>query len=355
LDPYRIDSHKLHYHMFRVADWLAGRQVYPIYMEISPSGLCNHRCTFCALDFMGYQKRFLDADLLGERLREMASLGLKSVMFAGEGEPLIHRKIVEMTEAARAAGLDTAFTTNGVLLDERRCAGILPGAEWIKVSINAGRAGTYARVHRTKESDFDRVIANLRRAARFRDDHGLSCVLGMQLLLLPENRHEVQRLARVARDIGMDYLVVKPYSQHPASHTEAYKDIRYDDCLRLAEELAPLSNGSFNVLVRTGSMARWDGREKEYQRCYALPFWSYLDAGGNVWGCSMFLDDDRFLYGNIKEQSFREIWEGERRLRSLRYVETEMDARGCRINCRMDKINQYLWELKHPPAHVNFI
>ena len=54
-DTYGIDSHKLHYHPDRVARWMEGANTYPIYMEISPSGTCNHRCVFCALDFMEYQ------------------------------------------------------------------------------------------------------------------------------------------------------------------------------------------------------------------------------------------------------------------------------------------------------------
>ena len=102
-------------------------------------------------------------------------------------------------------------------------------------------------------------------------------------------------------------------------------------------------------------MKKWDNSMKNYDRCLALPFWSYLDSGGNVWGCSAYLGDERFLYGNIYENSFKEIWEGEKRRCSLGWVEKELDIKQCRVNCRMDEINKYLWELKHPPEHANFI
>ena len=36
MDEFRIDSHKLMYHVGRVNDWLKGSDVYPVYMEVSP-------------------------------------------------------------------------------------------------------------------------------------------------------------------------------------------------------------------------------------------------------------------------------------------------------------------------------
>ncbi len=86
-----------------------------------------------------------------------------------------------------------------------------------------------------------------------------------------------------------------------------------------------------------------------------MTFWSYIDAGGNVWGCSAYLGNERFRHGSIYEKSFEEIWKGEQRQQFLQWAADELDVCGCRVNCRMDKINSYLWELTHPPEHVNFI
>lgn len=355
MDRYRIDSHKLIYHVRRVNDWLEGRDTYPVYMEVSPAGGCNHRCIYCGLDFMKYQPRFLDTKIFKETLAEMGRLGVKSIMYAGEGEPFLHRDIIDIIRSTRNAGIDVAFTTNAVLLSKKIIDSALGDIAWIKVSVNGATPGTYSKIHNAPKDDFGKVMENMAYAANVKRKRKLTCALGMQLVLLPENKDEIKLLARTAKKIGMDYLVIKPYSQHPKSDTKKYKDIKYNGYLYLADELKRFNDGRFNVVFRINTMKKWDGAEKGYRRCLALSFWSYIDAGGNLWGCSVYLGDEHFLLGNIYRQSFKEMWEGEKRMKMLRWIEEEFDASKCRVNCRMDEVNRYLWELKHPPEHVNFI
>jgi MoaA/NifB/PqqE/SkfB family radical SAM enzyme len=304
---------------------------------------------------MEYRGRYLDGDVLMERISEMGTLGLKSIMYAGEGEPFLHKRMVEIVGHTRRSGIDVAMTTNAVLFNQSRAQAVLGDMEWIKVSINAGTAQTYSAIHGTKAADFDLVIKNMYAAARIREDKNYKCALGMQMLLLPENTNEAKTLASIAGNIGMDYFVIKPYSHHLMSKTSKYRDIKYEDYLYLAEELDEFSSDRFNVIFRTQTMKKWDEGGRNYERCLALPFWSYMDAGGGIWGCSAYLGDRRFYYGNIYESSFKDIWEGEERRKSLRWVQEELDTTECRSNCRMDEINRYLWDIQHPPTHLNFI
>ena len=340
MDKFRIDSHKLEFHPKRVAQWLDGKddwekakRIYPLYVEVSPVGACNHRCTFCAVDYLGYKTTQLDSEILGERLAEMSCLGVKSIMFAGEGEPLLHKDINEISQSAIRSSLDVAFTTNGVLLDKLD----LSGVSWVKVSLNAGTRATYAKVHRTKEKDWDRVWANLREAVKRKGD----CTIGVQMVCLPEIAGEEDELQARCEDAGVDYCVLKPYSQHKMSITRQYEGYKPINLV-----------GGKNVVVREEAIKT---EAHQYERCSATPFfWAYVMASGDVYSCSAYLLDPRFLLGNINTHGFREIWESESRAKNWALTRSTLNIKECRVNCRMSRANEFLSSFDNLP-HANFI
>jgi len=267
---------------------------------------------------------------------------------------------VDIVKATKAAGIDVSFTTNATVLNEKFVQEALPLTSWIKVSMNAGTRETYARIHQTKESDFDRVVANLKRAVAHKRSQGIHCTIGAQALLLPENADEIETLARVCRDeIGLDYLVVKPYSQHKYSLTHLYEKVNYENYLAMEERFEDFSTEGFDLVFRSHTMKKYvESDDKRYKKCNATPFsWAYVMADGALYGCSAYLLDERFDYGNLMEKPFKEIWQGERRQANFHHVRKDLDIRECRKNCRMDEVNRYLDRLMggHPVEHVNFI
>jgi len=362
-DKYNIDSHKLIYHPIRVAqwfesdkDWEKQKKIYPLYVEITPIGSCNHRCTFCSVDYIGYKSIKQDEKVLAKRIREMAHLGVKSIMFAGEGEPTLYKPLGDILDVCSEVGIDSSLTTNAVSMDGVSIDNYLKNCKWIKVSINAGDRETYSKVHQTKAADFDRVVANLTLAAKIKKEKGYECTVGSQMLLLPENVDTALTLAKTMRDAGVDYLVIKPYTQSLYGTSRTYEGLTYENMMYLEKELQKLETSTFSVIFRANTMKKLEEKEQPYKKCYATPyFWSYIMADGSVYGCSAYLGNEKFAYGNINDNTFADIWESQKRKEGVSFVENDLDISMCRKNCRMDEVNRYLWNLKNPNSHVNFI
>ncbi len=347
-----FDNQKLMYHPDEVAQWLkSGRTAGPLYTEMELCSSCNCRCVFCAVDYLVNKSHDrIDLELAYKIIDGLHALGNKSVMFCGHGEPLLHARAGEIISHCSRL-MSTSMTTNGLALTSDRME-MIDGLEWVRFSINGCDAENYAAVHGVLPEMFERVMANVVAAVERKRRGNLSVVIGAQLVLLQANAAGAAGLARRLKEIGVDYFSVKPYSQHPLRPERL--EVDYSRFESLGEELKRLQSENFKVIYRRGSMSK-AGAAKPYRRCYGTHFLCFVSANGDVWECNVFAGDERFLIGNVNTETMSEIWTGPRRRKVLEFIANEMCIDNCRDICRMDECNRYLWRLKHPWPHDNFI
>ena len=113
-----------------------------------------------------------------------------------------------------------------------------------------------------------------------------------------------------------------------------------------------IHKGNFEILFREATAQRVE-KGMPYPECYGLPFISLIDSKGNVLPCNLFYDQPEFIYGNLNQNSFSEIWGSEKRKEILKKIK-ELGVENCRHGCRCDAANRYLHRLKNPEAHDNF-
>jgi len=351
-DQIRMDSHKLLYHPQRVTQWMNRKLIYPLEMEIGISGACNHRCVFCAVDYMEYTPQMLRASVLIPNLKIMGERGLKSIIYAGEGEPLVNKDAAEIINKTKEYGIDAAMSTNGALFHKELAKECMEALSWIRFSIAGATDKTYEAIHQCKVGDLQTVFKNMEDAVKVKKDKKLKTTLGAQLLLLPENKDEVVMLAKCMRDIGFDYFTVKPFSQHPQSKAKLTVD--YSESESIGKELETYQTDTFKIYFRSKAIDKLSC-EKTYDQCHGLNFMADMDSKGEVFPCIVFMGCEEFVYGNINIQTFSELWESERAEKIRARFDSDFIKQHCRKTCRLDEINKYLYELKHPGAHVNFI
>lgn len=346
-----MDNHKLIYHPDRVSDWLKTGDCFPIYVEIGVTNRCNHRCVFCALDWFEKKPLDIDTEVMKRALCEMAECGVKSVMFAGDGEPLMHRDICEFISYAKIHGLDIALATNGVLFDREKLEKTLPSLSWIRFSVDAGTSIIHKKIHRGGSKDFDRVLKNIRDAVAIKKRDNLSVVIGVQFLLIPDNLDDLVPFIELFKEIGVDNVQIKPYSQHPLSKNRY--SIEYAQYQGIEATVRKLEAPEFQVIFRSQTTQRLMTK-RTYHECYGLPFYTLIEADGSIIPCNLFHNNPEFCYGNLYSNSFASIWEGKKRKHILHQL-TKNTIEHCRDGCRLDAINRYLSQLKNPHPHVNFI
>lgn len=345
------DNHKLIYHPKRIAEWEQNGDCFPIYVEIGLTNRCNHRCIFCALDYLERGVKDINSKVLEENLEDMASHGVKSVMFAGEGEPLLHKDISYFVEIAKKNKMDVAITTNGVGFTKELADKIIPYLSWIRFSLDAGTSKTYSKIHGTTEKDFEKVLQNIKYVTRIKKKNNYSLEVGVQSLLTYLNLNETIFMTELMKEIGVDNVQIKPYSPHPLSKNDLR--FNYGEAEKIREGLESLSTKKFQVVYRKNTIKRLN-EERSYPECYGLSFFSLIDAFGNVIPCNLFYKKEEFIYGNINEEKFSEIWKGERRKGIIKKIKNN-GVGECRKGCRLDVINRYLERLKNPHPHDNFI
>ncbi len=351
-EVHEYDNHKLIYHPQKVNQWLQQEIVYPIYVEIAPTSACNYKCVFCAFDYVARNIKIIDKKVYYSLIDQFKDLGIKSVMLAGEGEPLLHKDISNLVRYTRNQGIDVSITTNGSLLNRFNYEDFLPYLSWVRISFNAASEKNYKSIHSIQGKLFHRTLDNIKKATEFKKKHSLKVTIGMQFLLIEENGHEVIEIAKIGKELGVDYLSIKPYSQHPKSINKLGAD--YQKFAVLKEKIMSYATEDYKILYRDNAVSSLENK-KIYNKCYGLDFFSLIDADGNVIPCNLFYTgNNKHSYGNINKESFKDIWNGQQRKKIIAQVNKNL-CTDCRMGCRLDSINNYLHRLINPFEHDNFI
>lgn len=354
----KLKPHKLFHHLDEVVKWKNKEYFAPIFVELSPTDICNQKCHFCYTEYMGHKKLEIPGVLLVKIFSDLGKAGVKSVMIQGTGEPLLHKSLADAILAGKQAGLDMALCTNGVLLSRDILEKILSALSWLRVSAIECNAELYAKSHGCSAAHFKQVINNLKAAVEIRNRDGLDTVIATHFIPFPYNAEYAVETAKMCKEIGVDYLLVKCANQSVHNPTHRWEKDTYIKYRKSFEEVAKLQNEQFLVSVRWDqfeSQKDYGPFKKSYKSCYGMEFETMIDSDSRVYPCLNFWRNQRFCLGDLNEMSFQEIWKSEQRRRVLDDIYQKFDLNQCYFECKHHHINTTLWELANPPMHKNFL
>lgn len=360
-DIYLMDGHKLHWHLDRVTDWLDGKKIVPLHIDVGLSKGCNIRCHYCFGVMQGnfYRKGadfYFPREPLLRYVKDAGEVGVRSMGIIGEAEPLLNPNVYDAIIEGNKAGVDMALGTNGVLFDTgKKGEKALEHLKWIRFNLSAASDDAYRKLHGSKE--FSTVIEKIKFCVDVKKRKNLDLTIGLQMVLTPQDADQVVPEAKLGKELGVDYFVIKQCSDAQDDTLGIYSRLgEYDGFSDILEKAEAESSGDYSVIAKWKKIT---GKGKrDYDHCLGPPFLLYSSGDGKLFPCGMFFEEkwwEEYLMGDLIKQSFKEILESDRYWEVVEKCKKIDCHKFCYSGCRTDAINSYLWKLKHPPKHVNFV
>lgn len=362
-----LDGTKLAWHKDRVEAWLRGEKIAPITIDCALTRACNYKCVYCYGQLQENERKSMTQEAIFGFLDDAAEIGVKAVSFVSDGESTCSPHLTNSILRGKQNGLDMALGTNGALLKKEGIEKTLGSLTYLRFNVSAADKIRYCEIHGCRENDYENVIENIVNAVKIKKDNKLNTTIGIQMVLLPEFADQIMPLARLGKDLGVDYFVIKHCSDDE-NGTLGVNYSKYQKLIGFLEEAEKQSTETYQVGAKWSKIL--SGGKREYSRCYGPAFIMQFSGSGLVAPCGMLFNEKykKYHIGNIAEKSFKEIWESDRYKEVLDTLASErFDAKTmCGTLCLQHKTNEYLTALKEgriklkepigqKPMHSNFI
>jgi MoaA/NifB/PqqE/SkfB family radical SAM enzyme len=145
---------------------------WPEIVQIESTNLCNAKCVFCPRDDMERRQGIMDMALFQKVADECVALGISHIRMHNYGEAFMDRQLVEKVRYAKRLGIpEVGLISNGSLITEAAARGMVEaGLDAINISVDAAGKDVFERTR--LGLNYDKVIANIERLIRIRDEAG---------------------------------------------------------------------------------------------------------------------------------------------------------------------------------------
>lgn len=335
-------------------------------LTLFPSELCNYRCNFCHIwGETGWAlkepqraiREQLDIDVLKKFLDEVTAVNKNLGVIITGGEPMLYKDFTELVEHLRARKANIYLLTNGSLI-KNRVEFIMKNIVAMNISIDGPEEfhdairgkGSFQKIC----ENIDALIEEKRRRKK------MFPFINITMVLSPSNYLSIKQFMRALRERFPDAEVVLHDPRNPWSRrrdlsvnlapllfttpergrayvTQMKHDLDCDvspawqgfveesipmDTQLLKKELEELwaeegidSSHYIDIHDYYTDIENVFGRSK----CVAPWHELVVRRTGDVYPC---VDLPDFKYGNIYENTFAEMWEGERATRFRDYMKT---------------------------------
>jgi len=302
----RVDMTRLNFHTA------------PLAVELDLTNQCGHDCPWCLNKGFRYKTpTSLKSKIVFPLLKELKEMGVVFIVFSGGGEPLQHNQFPLFLQKAMELGLKTGLITNGEGLLKnietiRKC-------DFVEISLDAGGYETHKKLHKSDPMSYSNIIQGIKKLTN----------VTVSFLANAQNYFEIPRLIESLLIIGVKKLHIKPAIIKGYTLSKRLEDEIFE-MIESQKEL--LSGGKLEVSFDPEYF-----QESENMKCFSQGLVSVVCADSNVYLCPFLRGKAKFSLGDLREQSFKAIWEGAKR----KEIFSQLDVSRC-PSCRYKEYNRII-------------
>jgi heme b synthase len=290
---------------------------------------CNLKCVHCRSSSELTVSRHPDFSTEeAYRIIDDISGYARPVVVLSGGEPLLRKDVFEIAQYGTDSGLRMCLASNGTLVTDEVCEKIKSsGIRIVSLSLD----GATGKVHddfRKQKGAFSGTI----NAARLFRKHGIEFIINSSFT--KRNQDEIPRVYRLAKELGATawyMFMIVPTGRGEEIMNELISKEDYEEILDWHYQMEkdekdmlvrPTCAPHYYRIVLQKSKEEGEQFERRSLKfstggskgCIAGQLIALIDVDGNVLPCSYF---PKFA-GNIRDKSFKEIWENSELFRDLR-------------------------------------
>lgn len=288
----------------------------PMSISFEPTTSCNLRCPECPSGLRSFTRPIgmLKEQLFKQTIDELADT-LLYLIFYFQGEPYLHPQFLELVSYAVKKGIYTATSTNAhYLTDEQAKKTVESGLDRLIISIDGTTQETYQQYR--VGGNLEKVIEGTKNVIKWKKALNSSTPhVIFQFLVVKPNQHQIDEVKELAKQLGVDEVGLKTAQIYDYENgSELIPTL--DKYARYQQQ----ADGSYRI------------KNKLVNHCWKMWHSCVITWDGLVVPCC-FDKDAEFRLGNLKEQTFTKLWNGEK-YRSFRQtlVHSRQEIEMCK-NC----------------------
>jgi len=268
---------------------------FPISMAIEPTTSCNLRCPECPSGLRQFTRPIgmLEPTFFKSTI-DAVYKELIYLTFYFQGEPYLNPNFLEMVKYASEKGIYTSTSTNAHYLSEEQSAKTVESKlDRLIISIDGTTQETYEQYRiggsLQKVIDGTKHIIAAKKRLKSKTPH-----IVFQFLVVKPNEHQLNDVQLLAKKLGVDEVVFKTAQVYNFENGNSLipDNIKYS-------RYKKNSDGTYSI------------KNKLLNQCWRMWSSCVVTWDGVVVPCC-FDKDAKHQLGDLKQQSFKELWNSEK-------------------------------------------